>query len=141
MKRNASDYGSSRPKLTQEDFDGDFIVLTIASVEEVTVDDEDKEEGKRKSLVLTFDETGDKSLWLNVSQINALIERFGEDDDDWKGERVPVEKHTAEYMGKKYPKVRIMAAEEWDEALGTRKAKKKAGAAKGASNSARRGRR
>lgn len=117
MKRDASDYGTSRPKITQEDFDGDFIVLTSAEVEEITVDDDEQESGKRKSLVMTFEETGDKVIWLNVGQVTALIERFGDDDEAWKGQKIPVEKHTATFRGKKFDKVRIMASEEWDQAF------------------------
>lgn len=131
-KRRAEDYGSSRPKLSQEDFDGDFIILTIATCDEIEVDDEEKQGGKRRSLVLTFAETGDKAIWLNVSQTKAIIEKFGDDDAAWIGQMVPVEKYTATFGTKMYPKVRIMAAEEWEQAFEDAgvKAKPKAAARK-----------
>jgi hypothetical protein len=129
MKVDPSSYGSARPKLTQDDFDGDFIILTISSVEEVVVDDDEAEDGKRKSLVLNFEETEDKAHWLNVGQIRTLVDTCGDDSEAWVGQKVPVEKHTATFMGKKFPKVQIMAAEEWDETFkkaGVKRAKKPA---------------
>jgi hypothetical protein len=115
-KINPTDFGTSRPKLTQTDFDGDFIILTIAAAEEVTVEDDEKESGERKSLVLTFQETGDKSLWLNVTMIKTLIAEIGDDTDKWAGQKVPVEKYTGSFKGKKFEKVGIMESP-WDEAF------------------------
>ncbi len=116
-KINPADFGQSRPKLEQDDFNGTFTVLTVAGVEEVNVTDDEAEDGKRRSLVMTFQETGDKSLWLNVTAIKTLCERLGDNTDKWVGQSVPVEKHTAEFRGKKFPKVRVALAEEWDDML------------------------
>ena len=107
-KVNPAEFGRQRPKLTRDDFSGDFTVLTIATAEEVKTDD-------GKSMVLTFQETGDKSLWLNVTALKTLVEKFGDNADAWKGKQVPVEKHTAEFRGEKYPKVRVALGEDWDD--------------------------
>lgn len=132
MKVDPGSYGSARPKLTQDDFDGDYIILTISQVEEVSVDDDESEDGKRKNLVLNFEETEDKAHWLNVGQIRTLVDELGDDSDAWVGQKVPVEKHTAEFKNKKYPKVRIMASEEWDATFkeaGVKRSKKAASTA------------
>lgn len=117
-KINASDFGSSRPKLTQEDIEeGDYTLLTIATVDTVSVSDDEKESGERKSLVLTFKETGDKALWLNVTMIKSLIAEIGDDTDKWPGEQVPVEKYTGKFMNKEFEKVGIMASADWPAAF------------------------
>ena len=107
-------YGTSRPKITQEDLaDGDFILLTIANFDEATIKDE---EGTRVTAYLEFSETGDKVLWLNKTQLTYLIEGLGSDNsDDWKGKQISVEKITAKYNNRSFPKVAVAAPERWDE--------------------------
>ncbi len=114
---SADDFGSSTPKLTPDDLEADVAILTVADFETVDVDDDNAEGGKRKSATLTFEETEDRVLWLNKGMIEALIERLGDNTDKWKGQKVPVEKYTARFRGKSYPKVRVMMAEEWDDVL------------------------
>ena len=116
-KVNASDYGTSTPKITPDDLEGDFAILTVVDFEDVEVPDDSVEGGKRKTATLTFEETEDKVLWLNMGMIDALVEQLGDDLDAWKGQEVPVEKYTARFRGKSFPKVRVMAAEEWDKAF------------------------
>lgn len=116
-KVNASDFGSSTPKITPDDLEGDAAVLTVTGFEKVEVDDDDAEGGKRNAATLTFEETEDRVLWLNKGMIEALIERLGDDSDEWVGAKVPVEKYVARYRGQKYDKVRVMPAEEWDRAF------------------------
>lgn len=125
-KINATDFGTSRPKLTQDDFDGDYVILTIAKVETVEVDDDEQESGKRKSLVLQFQETGDKSLWLNVTMIKSLIAELGDDTDKWAGQKVPVEKYTGTFKGRDFKKVGVMVSDDWADAFKELKVKRTA---------------
>lgn len=106
--------GGARPKVTQEDIEEQVAILTVAGFEEFDVDDPDSPTGKRHTAVLTFAETGDKVLYLNKTQGEALVERLGADPQGWVGERVVVEKVTTQFRNQKYPKVVVMAAEEWD---------------------------
>lgn len=110
-------FGSSTPKLVPDDLEGDYAILTVAEFQEVEVDDEDSETGKRLSATLRFEETDDKVIWLNRGQIESLIAQLGEDTDDWAGKQCPVEKHVAKFGRKEYPKVRVMPAEEWQRAF------------------------
>ena len=105
-------FGGSRPKLEQDDLEEDVAILTIATVEEVNVKADD---GDRTSLVLTFDETEDKALWLNVTQIKSLVTMLGNDEKKWPGSKIPVERHDSEFRGKTFPKVRVMLADEWQD--------------------------
>jgi hypothetical protein len=132
-KVDPSQFGSSAPKLTQEDLEEDAAILTIEKYEEVKVDDDNAEDGKRQSATLTFRETGDKVLWLNKGQVETLVEQLGDDADAWTGQKIPVEKHTATFGSKKYPKVRVMPTEEWDKAFkeaGVRRSRPAAAGAK-----------
>ena len=115
MKVREEQLGNSKPKLSVEDLGGgDFVCLQVASYEEVSVDGD---EGKRLVPVLTFQETGDKTLWLNKTQVGYLVTRLGDESDDWMGQYVPVEQVTKDFGGKRFAKLWIMAPEEWDEAL------------------------
>lgn len=119
MKIKKERYGNAKPKIEQDDIEGgDYAVLTIASVEEqkVTADD-----GERTSLVLTTEELGDKVHWLNQTQIGYLIEKLGDDSEDWVGQRVPFVKTTSTMGSRSFKKVWIAAPGEWDDLLGTRK--------------------
>lgn len=109
--------GGSTPKITHDDFDGDYTILTLTSFEKVDVPDDSVESGTRKSAVLTFEETEDKVLWLNGGMIETLVAQLGDDDEEWIGKQVPVEKYTSRYRGKEYDKVRVMATEEWTKAF------------------------
>jgi len=113
-KVDASKFGSSAPKLMPEDLEEDAAILTISKYEEVMVDDDEAEGGKRQSATLKFEETGDKVIWLNKGMVEALVEQLGDDADKWPGQKIPVERHVATFGNKKFPKVRVMMAEEWD---------------------------
>ena len=116
-KVDVSKFGSSAPKLLPEDLEEDAAILTIAKYEEVMVDDDEAEGGKRQSATLKFAETGDKVIWLNKGMVETLVEQLGDDAEKWAGQKVPVERHVATFGNKKYPKVRIMPSEEWDKAF------------------------
>ncbi len=123
------------PKLTQDDIEGgDVAVFTVASYEEGTWTEGDEQQ---HSAFLTFEETGDKRLYLNVTQMDALIERYGDDSDAWIGQPVPVEKVVTTYGTRKYHKVWVVIdTDAWDDIFveaGVRpKQKKKAAAKRGA---------
>lgn len=114
-KVDASEFGKSRPKLLPDDLEGDVAILTIAKFETVDLQDDEAEDGKRRSATLSFEETGDKVLWLNKTQIDALVERLGDESDDWTGKKVPVEKVVNTFGKNKYPKVVVVGdPDEWD---------------------------
>lgn len=114
---NPDDFGSSTPKLEPDDLEGDAAMLTIDTFETVEVDDDEAEGGKRNAATLTFVETDDKVLWLNKGMVETLCEQLGNDEEQWPGKVVPVEKYIARYRGKKYPKVRVVPSEEWPKAF------------------------
>jgi hypothetical protein len=113
-KVDPSRYGSSAPKLTQEDLEEDAAILTVAEFDEAELEDD---EGKRVAAFVTFEETGERRLWLNKGMLETLVEQLGDDADKWIGQKVPVEKHTAMYNKREYPKVRVMQSEEWEQAF------------------------
>lgn len=112
-KVNKDDFGKRRPKLVVEDLDGgEATALTMASVERVTMDDGD---GKRHSLAITFEETGDKVYWPNVSSIGLIIDEYGDDDDDWIGKPLPLMRNTGTFKGQKYENLQVPERALWDE--------------------------
>jgi hypothetical protein len=111
-------YGSKRPKLERDDLDGDVGVLTIAGFDEAKFEDDD---GSRVTPFIWFEEMGDKVLFLNKTQVGYIIERLGDESDDWMGQRVPIEKHTATFNGKRHEKLWVSPPEKWDEYLGLKR--------------------
>ncbi|MCL6507656.1 MAG: hypothetical protein K6T59_11565 [Bryobacteraceae bacterium] len=109
-------YGNRRPKLTLDDLEGgDYIVLTIAAFDEAVFDDE---EGKRVTPFLEFQETGDKVLFLNATQVRYLVDGFGTDEsDEWIGRPIPLEAQTVTFRGKRFEKLYIAPPERWDQLL------------------------
>ena len=107
--------GGARPKVTPEDIvGGDVAVFTVAGFEQFDVDDPESSTGKRHTAVLLFQETGDKVLYLNKTQGEAMVARLGTKPSAWVGQRVPVEKITVSFRGQKFAKVAVVAADEWD---------------------------
>jgi len=127
MRVKQERYGSSRPKLERDDLDGDVGVLTIAGFDESKFKDE---EGEKVTPFLWFEEMGEKVHFLNKTQVGYVIERLGEESDDWVGERIPIEKITTTYNGKRFEKLWVSPPEKWDEYLGTRKRRAKVPTAK-----------
>lgn len=112
---NPDAYGTARPKIEPSDLKEDAAVLTIVEFEEVEVDDPSTESGKRMSGFLTFEETGDKVVWLNKTSITALCLFYGNDPDKWAGEPCPVEKVQGTAFGKAYHKVNVVPSDAWHE--------------------------
>jgi hypothetical protein len=106
-KIDPKDYRSSSDMLSADDIE-EAAILTISSFSEGERKDKDG-----KWALLKFEETGDKILFLNNAALETLVDRYGDNTDDWVGQIVPVEA----YEGTKGPAVRIMAAEEWDNAF------------------------
>ncbi len=131
-KIDPSNYGSTGPRLEQSDLEADAAILVIAEFDEAEVEDDDAEDGKRLAPYLTFEETGDKRLWLNKGQVTSLVEQLGDDADKWVGQQCPVEKHTAIFSKKEYPKVRVMQSEDWAQAFKDAGVKRKTAPAAGA---------
>lgn len=113
-KVNQDRYGKSTPKLVPDDIDGDCVVLTIANFGEETFNDEGV---TRITPYIDFEETGDKVLWLNKTQVGYLIERLGDESDRWKGAPVPIGRHDSQYNGKTHKKLWVMPPERWDDVL------------------------
>lgn len=108
-------FGKARPKIEPDDLEDDVAVLTIAAYDQVEVDDPESPTGKRLTGCLTFQESGDKVIWLNKTQADALVERLGDDSDKWIGKQVPVEKTVTKFRGKDFPKVVIVGdPSKWD---------------------------
>lgn len=116
-KVNPKELGTGKPKVEQTDFEGDYTIATIVSVGRDTIDDESRQGGKRPVMYLQFKEFGDKVVFLNVTQANSMVTQLGDDDDSWVNQQVPLEKYTGSFGSKKFAKVGVMAAEEWDEAF------------------------
>ena len=113
MKINKGDFSGKRPKLEQDHLEDDVAILTVASVEVVTVP-ETATEAERKSVVLSFEETGELVFWPTNKEVGQLIDRLGDDTDSWVGRKVPIEKVTRTYMGKSFAKVGVVGDDEWD---------------------------
>lgn len=112
---NVDRLGGSAPKVTQADLEEDVAILLIAGYDEDEIPDQDSEDGKRFVAFITFQELGDKRLYLNKTAATTLIERYGQDADQWAGNPCPVEKVVRKFGKQKYEKVDIVPDEEWDE--------------------------
>jgi hypothetical protein len=117
-KLNSQNYNPSRPKLAPDDLEGTAAILTIASAEEIDVQDPNRSEGFRKALVMNFEETEDKALWPNATMTQTLILMLGDDTDEWVGKTIPVEARNVRYNGETHHKVCILEGREWKGAYG-----------------------
>jgi hypothetical protein len=89
---NRDSYSQKRPGLKAEDIKARRANLTVQTVEQVELDDDNTEDGKRNALAVTFEEFPDKPYWPNGTSIGFLIDELGEDEEEWAGERIPLEK-------------------------------------------------
>lgn len=118
MKINPQEYGGKgerKPPLTPEVLgDADVAVLTISAVRAgiVTADG-------RKTAVVEFEEKPDYVYWLNKTNLANLVERFGDDTDDWVGERIPLVRVRVNNpsTGRLTTKYHVADPEDWDEIL------------------------
>jgi hypothetical protein len=129
-KPNLDRMGTSAPKVTQDDLEEDVALLTIASYDEDEIPDDAATDGKRFVAFLTFQELGDKRLYLNKTAATTLVAQFGEDADQWAGKTVPVERVRRKFGKQTFDKVDVVPDEEWDGYLRPVKVAKKAVAKK-----------
>ena len=108
-------HGTARAKLEPDDLEEDVAVLIIAEYSEMEVDDPNTESGKRLSACLTFQETGDKVVWLNKTAIIALVHYYGDESDHWEGQPCPVERVRGRAFNKDYHKVGVVPVDAWPE--------------------------
>jgi len=115
-------YGrGSRPAWKWDDLGkATHAVVTIREVDpEAKIPDDEQEEGHRLVLTMTFEEDeGEKTLYTNYRQVGYLIERLGENEKKWVGQRVVIKKLRQSFGKQEYKKVSIAPPEEWDELLG-----------------------
>lgn len=124
-KINLNDYGSTRPKLDLSRITGQDAVLTIASVEQVNVEDKSKPNGVRPSIVLTFREFPDSkegandapAWWPNKTMLATIVENLGDNTDKWIDEPMPVTKGKVRNPQTGKIQDTIFAIEEWEEGL------------------------
>jgi len=67
----------------------EIIPFTITKVSRVPFD-------RKTRYVLTSKEHGEHVLWLNTHSVRALVTKFGDDDDNWIGQTVPLVKTRTE---------------------------------------------
>ena len=80
------------------DLDRD-LTLTISDVEVKHFDDGTK-------LVISFRE-GDQTLICNKTNANTIGDLYGEDTDDWIGQRITLYRATVDFQGKRVPAIRV----------------------------------
>lgn len=121
MKVRKEDFGAEkRPKLMPE-------VLKGAAVAVLTIKEADTsiEVEGRRAAVLTFedvppDDAGlEYVLWLNATGIGTLVDRLGDDDSDWKGEKIPLVKVNVRNprTQKFVEKYAVADGDDWDDLL------------------------
>lgn len=97
------------PQLRPSDTGGaDCVVVTIASVELQKSQYRDYEQP-----VLVFEEFADKGLRLGKRGTSRMVEKFGDDMDDWVGETIPLLKGREEVGSNSYVVYQIPPVEEW----------------------------
>lgn len=128
-KIDAGEFNRRSPKITRDMLEQDVAILTIVNAAVVTVNEGTDTE--RKSIILSFEETGEHVFWPTATEVGILIEKFGDDTDDWQGEKMPLEKVSREFGGKTHDKLGIPAAEQWDDYLKPKKSSVKAAPVKG----------
>jgi hypothetical protein len=79
------------------------IVLTIAGVSRVEFTNDGVTSAKP---VLGFSET-DQALVLNKTNFSALAMMFGEDSDDWRGEKVVLYPGVTDFKGRSMPTIKV----------------------------------
>ena len=113
-KVNPNEFGGG--KLVPDDLDDEVALLTVAEFHSgnFTFDGVTK-----KSAWLVFEETGsDKRLFMNRTQLQMMVSKYGDESDRWVGKVVPVERIIAEYEGDSFPKVSVVTdGELFDEYL------------------------
>ena len=108
-------HGTARAKVEPDDLEEDVAVLTIVEYTEMEVDDPNTESGKRLAGCLTFQEMGEKVVWLNKTAITALCHYYGNESDEWVDQPCPVERVRGRAFNKDYHKVGVVPVDAWPE--------------------------
>lgn len=107
---------AGRPQLTPERMgDADVFVGTIAKVELV------QSQFKGEQFGLTFKEDEEVMYRLNKTGTDILCGEFGDETDEWVGERVPLVKTRQSVGGKTYIVYAVAPSGEWKALLASRK--------------------
>lgn len=115
--------GASRPALKPDSIGYPKVnaaVLTIADVDpEVEIPDG---EGTRKVLTVIFKEFPDLTYYTNKTSRETLIEKFGLNEKNWLGEKVPlvVVQTNNPQTKKPQPSLWVADLKEWDQHLNAR---------------------
>lgn len=120
-KLDMARYSKAGESLQPEDIATKVAIGTIASF------DEAKREDGTFGANVKLKEYGEKTLWLNKTMLKYLAEQFGDDIDQWIGERVCLEKRRVNDVGTGAEKVKvyIAAPEDWPEIFAAARAKGK----------------
>lgn len=112
LNAHGPDEDTHMPKISEEfasnflkasDLGGKELILTIETAEIETFNDEG---GKRKKVVLTFCDH-DQKMILNMTNRDAVVELYGDDTDDWVGEKIILYPTRVPYGGKKVDAIRV----------------------------------
>jgi len=115
-KANPDKLGTSRPKIKPDDLEDEVALVTVATYDDPEVEDSESESGTRYAPYLTFEELGDKVLWLNKTQMVTMIEKMGDETDNWIGAIIPIEAVKKSFGTKTFHKVVVMEdPNEWDQ--------------------------
>lgn len=119
MAIDRNEFRSSRPGLKPEQIMARRANLTVESVEQVTLDDDTRTDGKRKAIAITFQEFPDTPYWPNGTSIGHLCDQLGEEEEEWVGERIPLFKNKVNNPRTKTMQdaLWVAAPEDWDEFL------------------------
>lgn len=101
------------PKISEEfssnwlksaDLNGKETVVTINSIEIESFKEEDGT--KKKKVILAFDEL-DQKLIVNTTNRDVLVELYGDDTDDWVGQKISLYVTKTTFAGKRVDGLRI----------------------------------
>lgn len=105
-----------RSKLTAESLDR----LARVVVRVLSAGSFDKPSGRNETRVcywLSTREPPDYILFLTSGDLREMVERLGDETDDWLGKRVVLELVNRSYQGRPYEKYAVAPATEWDDVL------------------------
>lgn len=125
-KRNRNDYSSSQPVIKPADIaPATAAVLTCIGVEEREFDN-----GKR--LQLTFEQFPEHVYYLNVTGIDSITERLGDDDENWIGAEIPLQvvKVMNPSSKKMQDALHVAEPDDWDDLISRNRKTSKSGGKK-----------
>jgi hypothetical protein len=112
----------NRKYLRVVDIPADGLVVTIKDADVESIKSKDGSSADKGVLALS---DGYKPFVLNSTNVDKLIELYGDETDDWIGKQISIVTPTVEAFGKQQPALRIAELPATD-----KKKKKKASAAR-----------